>query len=101
MAYEELKQELEKRLADMQARLTSIKREVTQEYSGDSAEQALITAFDAPHLPPVLQGAESDGSNDGVEPGGVAASGVDGDAHDVDVELRVSRGGFRRPRPRR
>ena len=40
MAYEELKQELEKRLADMQARLSSIKRDVTQEYSGDSAEQA-------------------------------------------------------------
>ncbi len=40
MAYEDLKKELEQRLADMQARLTSIKREVTQEYSGDSAEQA-------------------------------------------------------------
>lgn len=40
MAYEALRVELEKRLADMQARLASIKREVTQEHSGDSAEQA-------------------------------------------------------------
>ncbi len=40
MAHEALKIELEKRLADMQARLASIKRDVTAEYSGDSAEQA-------------------------------------------------------------
>lgn len=40
MAYEELKQELEQRRAVMQARLASIKKVVTQEYSGDSAEQA-------------------------------------------------------------
>ena len=40
MTYEALRVELEKRLADMQARLASIKREVTQEHSGDSAEQA-------------------------------------------------------------
>lgn len=40
MAHEALKAELEQRLAAMQARLASIKREVTQEYSGDSAEQA-------------------------------------------------------------
>lgn len=40
MAYEELKKELEQRKADMQVRLASIKRKVTQEHSGDSAEQA-------------------------------------------------------------
>ena len=40
MAYEALKAELEKRLAEMQARLASIKEDVTQGYSGDSAEQA-------------------------------------------------------------
>lgn len=40
MSHEALKAELEKRLADMQTRLASIKREVTQEHSGDSAEQA-------------------------------------------------------------
>ena len=40
MAYEELKAELEQRLAAMQARLASIKKDVTQEHSGDSAEQA-------------------------------------------------------------
>ena len=40
MAQEELKAQLEQRLADMQARLNSIKRDVTQEHSGDSAEQA-------------------------------------------------------------
>ena len=40
MAHEELKKELEQRRADMQARLASIKRKVTQEHSGDSAEQA-------------------------------------------------------------
>lgn len=40
MAYEELKSELEKRLADLQLRLSSIKKDVTQAHSGDSAEQA-------------------------------------------------------------
>ena len=40
MSYEQLKAELEQRLADMQKRLHSIKRDVTQEHSGDSAEQA-------------------------------------------------------------
>lgn len=40
MAYEALKTELEQRLADMQARLSSIKKDVTQSHSGDSAEQA-------------------------------------------------------------
>ena len=40
MAYETLKTELEKRLALMQSRLSSIKKDVTQEHSGDSAEQA-------------------------------------------------------------
>ena len=40
MSHEALKRELEQRLADMQSRLASIKRDVTQEHSGDSAEQA-------------------------------------------------------------
>ena len=40
MAYETLKAELEERRALMQARLASIKKDVTQEHSGDSAEQA-------------------------------------------------------------
>jgi len=35
-----LKDELEKRLAALQARLASIKKDVTREHSGDSAEQA-------------------------------------------------------------
>lgn len=40
MAYEELKTELESRLAELQVRLASIKKDVTQAHSGDSAEQA-------------------------------------------------------------
>jgi len=40
MAYEDLKQELEQRLAYLQARLSSIKEDVTKPHSGDSAEQA-------------------------------------------------------------
>ena len=40
MAYEELRADLERRLADMLTRLASIKRDVTREHSGDSAEQA-------------------------------------------------------------
>ena len=40
MTINELKAELEQRRAAMQSRLTSIKRDVTQEHSGDSAEQA-------------------------------------------------------------
>ncbi|MEP5569477.1 MAG: TraR/DksA family transcriptional regulator [Halioglobus sp.] len=40
MAYETLRAELEERLALMQSRLSSIKKDVTQEHSGDSAEQA-------------------------------------------------------------
>jgi RNA polymerase-binding transcription factor len=40
MAYEALKLELEQKLATLQARLASIKREVTRAHSGDSAEQA-------------------------------------------------------------
>jgi len=40
VALEALKKELEEKRALMQARLASIKRDVTQEHSGDSAEQA-------------------------------------------------------------
>ena len=40
MAYEDLKHELEKRLADLQTRLLSIKKDVTQAHSVDSAERA-------------------------------------------------------------
>jgi DnaK suppressor protein len=40
MAHEDLKRELEHRLADLQARLSSIKKDVTRPHSGDSAEQA-------------------------------------------------------------
>ncbi len=40
MEYEELRTELEARRAAMQARLASIKRDVTRGHSGDSAEQA-------------------------------------------------------------
>ena len=40
MDHEALKAELEERLAALQSRLASIKRDVTQSHSGDSAEQA-------------------------------------------------------------
>ena len=40
MVYEALKAELEERLAALQTRLSSIKRDATQSHSGDSAEQA-------------------------------------------------------------
>ena len=40
MEHQALKDELEKRLAALQARLDSIKKDVTREHSGDSAEQA-------------------------------------------------------------
>ena len=40
MVYEALKTELEERLVTLQARLSSIKKDVTQAHSGDSAEQA-------------------------------------------------------------
>jgi RNA polymerase-binding protein DksA len=40
MEHQALKDELEKRLAALQARLASIKKDVTREHSGDSAEQA-------------------------------------------------------------
>jgi RNA polymerase-binding protein DksA len=40
MSHEALRKQLEERLAAMQARLASIKEEVTQSHSGDSAEQA-------------------------------------------------------------
>lgn len=40
MEHQALKAELEGRLAAMQARLANIKKDVTQEHSGDSAEQA-------------------------------------------------------------
>ncbi len=40
MAHEALKHQLEKRLAALRTRLSSLKKDVTQPYSGDSAEQA-------------------------------------------------------------
>lgn len=40
MSYQELRAELENRLAMMQERLANIKKDVTQGHSGDSAEQA-------------------------------------------------------------
>ena len=40
MAYEELKSELEQRLAELESRLASIKKDVSQAHSVDSAEQA-------------------------------------------------------------
>lgn len=40
MAYEELRQELETRLAELQARLASLKADAAQSHSADSAEQA-------------------------------------------------------------
>ncbi|MEZ5572905.1 MAG: TraR/DksA family transcriptional regulator [Halioglobus sp.] len=40
MAYGVLKEQLEQRLASLQARLSAIKKDVTQAHSGDSAEQA-------------------------------------------------------------
>ncbi len=40
MAHDALKHQLEMRLAALQARLSSLKRDITQSHSGDSAEQA-------------------------------------------------------------
>jgi DnaK suppressor protein len=40
MAHDALKRELELRLATLQARLSSLKRDITQPHSGDSVEQA-------------------------------------------------------------
>lgn len=40
MSHETLKIELEERLAELQARLANIKKDVTKSHSGDSAEQA-------------------------------------------------------------
>ena len=40
MAYQQLRADLEQRLVQMLDRLASIKRDVTREHSGDSAEQA-------------------------------------------------------------
>ena len=40
MTYQKLKTELEGRLAVLQTRLASIKRDASHSYSGDSAEQA-------------------------------------------------------------
>jgi len=40
MSNEALKTELEQKLAELQSRLASIKKDVTQSHSGDSAEQA-------------------------------------------------------------
>ena len=40
MVHEALKHQLENRLATLRARLSSLKKDVTQPHSGDSAEQA-------------------------------------------------------------
>jgi DnaK suppressor protein len=40
MVHETLKRQLELRLADLQARLSNLKKDVTQSHSGDSVEQA-------------------------------------------------------------
>jgi DnaK suppressor protein len=40
MAHDGIKNQLEKRLAALQVRLSSLKRDITQSHSGDSAEQA-------------------------------------------------------------
>jgi len=40
MTYDNIQQQLEARLAELQVRLTNIKKDVTQAHSGDSAEQA-------------------------------------------------------------
>ena len=40
MAYQQLRADLEQRLAQMLERLANIKKDVTREHSGDSAEQA-------------------------------------------------------------
>jgi RNA polymerase-binding transcription factor DksA len=40
MSHEAIRTELEQRLAVLQARLASIKKDVTKSHSGDSAEQA-------------------------------------------------------------
>ncbi len=40
MAHDELKRQLEQKLDELRGRLASIKRDATQSYSGDSAEQA-------------------------------------------------------------
>ena len=40
MSHDALKAELEQKLAELQSRLASIKKDVTQSHSGDSAEQA-------------------------------------------------------------
>ena len=40
MSHEALKAELEQKLTELQSRLASIKKDVTQSHSGDSAEQA-------------------------------------------------------------
>jgi RNA polymerase-binding transcription factor len=40
MAYEQIRAQLEARLALLQARLARIKKDVTRSHSGDSAEQA-------------------------------------------------------------
>lgn len=40
MTHEAVEQELKAKLAELEARLASIKRDVTQEHSADSAEQA-------------------------------------------------------------
>ena len=46
-------------------------------------EEAVITVIDAHDFPAELLSGEHDGSDDGIEAGGVSATGVYGDASDV------------------
>jgi hypothetical protein len=45
------------------------------------AEQAGEPAFDSEDFPATVDGREHSSTNDGVEPGGVATAGRDGNAH--------------------
>ena len=44
-------------------------------------EQPFVTALDPVYLPAPVMGGEHDGPDDGIESGGVAAAGIDGDTH--------------------
>ena len=56
------------------------------------AEEAFVAALDAVDLPAAVVRGEHHGADDGVEAGGVAAAGGDGNAHVSPSQLRI---GFR------